>query len=535
MKPFNPGRRFFMAGTAAVTGLLTLPGRGFADSALFPVVDTAQGRLRGAHAAGITSFKGIRYGAPTSGANRFMPPQPVEPWAGVKDALYFSHAAPQMPNGRAFAYDDLIVFDRHPSGLGEDCLAVNLWTPTLDANAKKPVIFVIHGGGYYGGSGNSFGMDGEEMARYADSVVIAVNHRLGAFGFAHLAEFDDRFARSGAVGMMDIVAALAWVKENVAQFGGDPERVLVYGQSGGGAKTSTLLAMPGAEGLIHRAGVMSGSSLRSRTADDGTAAAERLLGELEIPTNELHRLQELPFTRILEAQAQLEAADRALGEAPTSFAPVIDGEAIVRHPFDPDAPAVSHNVPMVISTALDERTYRMPNFDLSDEGLMAYARRRAGDHAEDAVAMYRAEDPDASPHLIQARIDTDLSFRRSAFRQAELKATAGGAPVWTYLWKWPSPAFGGRYGAVHGIDVGLSLHSVRGGLTGASAESLMMADRIASSWAAFAATGNPNNDELPDWPEYTSPERATMIFDTQMSVEYNPRAEIREFWQSIES
>jgi para-nitrobenzyl esterase len=198
---------------------------------MFPVVETARGKLRGLESGGVSIFRGVSYAADTSGENRFMPPQPVEPWSGVRDALHWTDVAPQIPGDRRHVYADLIMVDRNPSGMGEDNLSLNLWTPTIDPNAKKPVIVVLHGGGFYSGSGNSVGMDGEQMARFSGSVVIAINHRLGAFGFLHLAEFGgDDFATSGTVGMQDIVAALGWVRENVAAFGGDPDRVLGYGQ-----------------------------------------------------------------------------------------------------------------------------------------------------------------------------------------------------------------------------------------------------------------------------------------------------------------
>lgn len=515
-------------------GTMLFAGLRPAAAQIFPVVDTAQGKLRGTNAGGVSIFKGIRYGAPTGGANRFRPPQPVQPWTGVRDALHYSEVSPQVPGDRRHDYADLIMFDLQPSGPGEDCLALNLWTPTLDANAKKPVIVVLHGGGFYGGSGNSTGMDGEQMARFADSVVISVTHRLGAFGFLHLPEFGGAdFATSGTAGMQDIVAALGWVRENVAQFGGDPGRVLVFGQSGGGAKTSTLMAMPGAKGLFHRAGVMSGSALRMMPAEMATANARRLLDALDIKRGDVRRLQQLPWQTLLETQAKLEAADRARGEAPRAFAPVLDGIVLPRHPFAPDAPAVSRDVPMIISSALDERTYRMPTNEMSQEQLLGYARRRAGDRAAEVVAMYRDEDPEAKPFVLAARMDSDRSFFRSAFAQAELKAAQGGAPVWKYLWTWPSPAWGGRYGAVHGIDVAPSLHNIRGALNGPNAESLAMADRIASAWDVFAENGDPNNNRLPQWPAYTSNQRATLILDTETRVESDPRAEFRTLWEGI--
>ena len=529
---FASSRRRFI-GAAMVGGLLTVAGPLRAAS-FFPVVETADGQLRGMMVGGIAKFLGIRYGAPTSGANRFMPPQPVAKWAGVRDALKYSDSPPQVPGDRRHAYADLIMFENQPAGPGEDNLALNLWSPTLSGTAKKPVIVVLHGGGFYGGSGNAIGMDGEAMARFSDCVVISVTHRLGALGFLHLPAFGgERFDSSGTVGMQDIVAALRWVKENVAAFGGDPSRVLVYGQSGGGAKTSTLMAMPSGKGLFQRAGVMSGSALRMMPEEIAIANAERLVGALGIAKGDVKALQSVPWTKLLETQATLEAAARAKGEAPSSFAPVVDGTILPRHPFLPDAPAFSRDVPLIVSTVLDERSYRMTDFTMTEEQLLAFARERAGDRAEEVLALYREEDPDEKPFLLAARMDSDIWFRKGAFAQAELKARQNGGKVWSYLWTWPSPAYGGRFGAVHGIDVAPSLHSVRGALNGPSAESVAMADRIAGSWAAFAATGDPNSDYLPDWPAYDITSRATMILSDEPKVVNDPRAQFREIWAEI--
>ena len=515
------------AGLATGAAMMTKPV--FASS-LFPVVETAQGKLRGLTTGGIATFRGIHYGAGTSGVNRFMPPQPVQPWSGIRDALEWSQVAPQIPGDRRSVYADLIMVDRNPSGMGEDNLALNLWSPDLDANAKKPVIVVLHGGGFYSGSGNSVGMDGEQMARFSDSVVIAVTHRLGALGFLHLAEFGgEDFATSATVGMQDIVASLRWVRENVAQFGGDPNRVLVYGQSGGGAKTSVLMAMPGGKGLFQRAGVMSGSALRMMPPEYASRNAKRFMDALEIGRGDVRKLQDVPWTTLLETQARLEAADRAKGEAPGAFAPVVDGIALPRHPWAPDAPDISADVPMIISTALDERAYRMADFDMDEAGLLEFFRTRLNDRAEDALALYRAEDPDAKPFIVAARLDSDRSFRTGAFQQAELKAAQGGAPVWTYLWTEPSPAAGGRFGAVHGIDVAPSLYNTRGALNGSSPEANTLAAAIASMWASFAANGDPNNERLPEWKPYSAPERATLIYNKNLRVEDDPRAEIREY------
>jgi para-nitrobenzyl esterase len=463
-----------------------------------------------------------------------MPPAPVAKWAGVRDATAYGNYAPQLPADRRRAYADLIMYDLQPGGMGEDCLVMNLWTPTLAKNARRPVLVHLHGGGFYAGSGNSPQFDGEMLARFGDAVVITLNHRLGSFGFLNLAELGgERYAQSGAVGMLDIVAALGWIRENVASFGGDPSRVLVFGQSGGGLKTSVLMAMPSAKGLFHRAGVMSGSGVRVATPASSTEAAGVYLKALGLDKASLPRLHALPFQQLLAVQVAMEEADRAKGEAPRAFSPALDGTAIPRHPFDPDAPAVSADVPMIVSTVLDERAYRKVNFDLDEAGLRKYAESVAGADAARVLAMYRDEDSAATPFVLQARIDTDMTFRKAANLQAARKAAAGAAPVYTYLWKVPSPAYGGRYGAPHGTDIGPSLHDIRHGLNGPSAESVRLADQLASAWVSFAATGDPNNARTPRWPAHTLPARGTLVFEGSSAgtgAQDDPRKALREYW-----
>lgn len=509
---------------------------------VFSVVETAQGKVRGLRSGGVHVFKGLRYGADTAGANRFMPPQPVAAWTGVRDATAYGNYAPQMPTDRRHAYADLIAYDLQPGGMGEDCLVLNVWTPSPDVNAKRPVLVHLHGGAFYGGSGNSPQFDGEMMARFGDAVFVTLNHRLGSFGFLNLAGHGDaRYAQSGAVGMLDIVAGLQWVRENIAAFGGDPSRVLVFGQSGGGLKTSTLMAMPAAQGLFHRAGVMSGSGLRVMSQEVSHDLAGRFLAGLQIGKGQLDRLHQMPLEHLLAVQIAFERADRLQGEAPRAFAPVMDGTVIPQHPFDPSAPAISAQVPMIISTTLDERSYRKGNYDLDEAGLLQLTQERVaarpGADAAALLAMYREEDPRATPFVLQARIETDASFRLAANLQAERKAQQqtqeGGVPVWTYLWKTPSPAFGGRLGATHGVDIGPSLHDIRMGLNGPSDENLQLADQLASAWVSFAATGNPNNARTPHWPAFTTAQRSTLVFDgpaSQTRAVDDPRSALRQFW-----
>ncbi len=503
-----------------------------ATTDIFPIVETAEGRLRGLVSGGIKVFKGVPYGADTSGKNRFLPPQPVKPWAGVRDALDYGNVCPQMPGDRRSDYANLIFLDIQPGGMGEDCLNLNVWTPDLSRSAKKPVIVRFHGGGFYGGSSNSPGMDGEMQARHGDCVVVSVNHRLSAFGFLHVADSGApaEFAQSGMAGMLDLVAALRWVNRNIEAFGGDPNRVLIIGQSGGGAKVSGLMAMPAARGLFHRAVQMSGAMLRVAPRERGKATTEALLKGVSLSGADIRKLQAMPFYDLLSAQADMEAAQRARGEAPNSFTPVLDGVALPRHPFDPDAPAISAHVPMIISTTLDERTYRQRNFDETWEGVGKTLSARVGARAPEVLELYRQEDPKASPYLIQSRIISDMG-RGASFAMAERKAALGQAPAYVYLWKAPSPAWGGRYGATHGVDVGPSSREIRGALQGPNPTSARLTDELSSAIVAFAATGSPDSGKLPAWTPYDAATRATMVFDapaTRLEPDY--RGTFRKLW-----
>ncbi|MFO1014311.1 MAG: carboxylesterase family protein [Caulobacteraceae bacterium] len=500
------------------------------EAALFPVVETAEGKVRGMVSGGIKVFRGLRYANPADGANRFRPPQPVTPWAGVRDAWVHGNICPQIPGDRRRAYADLIFNDFQPGGMGEDCLVLNLWTPTLERNAKKPVLVRFHGGGFYGGSSNNPGSDGEVLSRFGDVVVITVNHRLSALGYLYLGD-DGEFADSGAAGMADLVECLRWVKRNAEAFGGDPGRVMILGQSGGGAKVSHLLGMPSARGLFHSAAVMSGSRLTAMSRRAGAETAHNFLKVLGLGAHQIKELQALPFTTLLAAQEEVEAGDRARGEAPRSFSPVL-GEAIPHHPFTPEAPPESHDVPIMVSNTLDERTYREQKFDMTWEDVKRVFDARLGDKAAQVLGAYRDDDPKATPYLIHARMITDSSFRRGAISMAERKAAAGGAPVWSYVWMNPSPAYGGRYGATHASDVPYMMHDMRMPLAGPSAESVRLADELASAFVAMATAGNPNNPRLPDWAPYDAKARTTMLFGSPTQAADDPRRWFREFWDA---
>ncbi|HEY0436071.1 MAG TPA: carboxylesterase family protein, partial [Phenylobacterium sp.] len=497
---------------------------GGGSSKIFQVTEIATGKVQGIANGPVWEFRGIPYGAPTGGKNRFMPPQKPAAWKGVRECFAYTSVCPQTQADIRGEYGQLIMWDRQVGGMGEDCLSLNVWTPNVDRSSKRPVFVSFHGGGFATGSGNAPGFDGKNLAYYADAVVVCVNHRLASFGYTNLvgAGAPDAFRYAGVAGVMDLVASLQWVRDNIESFGGDPSRVMIFGQSGGGAKTSTVLAMPPAKGLFHRAAVQSGSALRLVTPEAGAATAEKFLKQLGIGKANMGDLQKVSWQQVLEAQT-------ASGG---NFSPVIGTDALPRHPFDPTAPPESANVPVIVSTTLEDAALALTNFNLTEDGLRALFDQRWPGKGKELVALYRRYDPGATPFLIQAQAFTDSGARRSAYAQAARKAALGGAPAYVYQWNWRTPAYDGQFGAVHGIDVSASFHSYRDGFFAGSTQGKKMADRLASTWAAFVRTGDPNNGHIPPWKPYSDGQRNVMLFDNDTRQEVNPRAEIRAYWDA---
>jgi para-nitrobenzyl esterase len=487
-------------------------GGGGAPGGIFHTVETTSGKVQGIANGRVKEFKGIPYGASTGGKNRYMAPKKPTPWAGVRNCIGYGPISPQTPASLESDYSMMIAWDRHvgPGGMGEDCLNLNVWTPSVNDHAKRPVLVSFHGGGWATGSGNGPMYDGAQMARLGDVVVVTVNHRLAANGYLHLAGLGapSQFANAGNCGVMDMVASLRWVRDNIERFGGDPGRVMIFGQSGGGSKTSTLLAVPSAKGLFHRAAVQSGSTLRQATSEEASAEAAKLLKTLGIAKSNIASIQTVPWQKLLEAQVASNG----------NFRPVVGDATLPHHPFDPVAPPESADVPVIISTTLHDAALRLTNFNLDEAGCAALFRQRFGAKGGDILSAYRRETSRQTPYLTQAEAFTDATRGNSQI-QALRKAALGKAPVYMYVWDWETPAFDGKFGAVHGHDVEASFHLSRNPIGGAGRkEGRLMSDRLSAAWVAFATTGDPNNSLMPHWPAYDARRRATMVFDNEMKV-----------------
>ncbi len=485
-----------------------------------PIVETANGSLRGATNDGIAVFKGIRYGAPTGGANRFRPPRPVEPWTGVRDADAFAQTAPQQ-----FSFLALGGTKGNRPTIGEDCLGLNVWTPGCD-DARRPVMVWFHGGGFEAGTGSMELYGGDRLARRGDVVVVTVNHRLGVLGHLHLDHLLDDVAGSANVGFLDLAAALEWVRDNIAGFGGDPGNVTIFGQSGGGRKVSLSMAARRTEGLFARGIVQSGSHLRLIETERAADNADRFVAKLglaKLGRDGARALVDLPMDDLLAA------AGRAWGR----FAPAIDGVLFDDHPWSPHAPAWSADLPMLVGTCRTEQSGLLPLgesalLDLSEEDL----DRRLGDwfSSDDVpalVELIRDERPDASAAEVFFTLTTDRSYWLDSLLQLEAKVGQRAGPAWSYQVTWRTPVDGGRTFSPHSLDLPFVFDNVAVAADQVgepTPETAAMAETMSETWLAFARTGDPNHAGIPRWPTYDLDRRATLHLDVPPTVVDDPHA-----------
>ncbi|MBN1907613.1 MAG: carboxylesterase/lipase family protein [Deltaproteobacteria bacterium] len=510
-----------------------------------PLVKTQYGPVRGYINKGIYTFRGVRYGASTGGENRFKPPKAPSPWTEIRDASSYGYRAPQTNPAAPFSMAPdteigkiLLASDgfRVPTPESEDCLFLNIWSPAIDQKEKRPVMVWLHGGGFSMGSSSDLLYDGTNLATRG-AVMVGVNHRLNVFGYTHLGDIaGEEYANSGNAGQLDIIFALKWIQANIDKFGGDPDRVMIFGESGGGAKVCMLLASPAAKGLFHSAVIESGPGIKVEEREPATKAAEALLAELTITKENLAEIHKLPTEKILSAY--FAATAKLSGQG--GFGPVIDPVILPDHPFYPKAPLVSANVPIMVGWNKTESTAFSLGQDelwaLDEEGLRKRVEMIAGADTENLIVLYRKNYPNMSPSSIYFHIASYSGMGSGSVTIAERKMALGKAPAYLYRLDWETPVLGGKLISPHGLEMPFVFDNVDEGgigLSGGGAEAQKMADIMSEAWIAFAATGDPNTPKsgLPLWDPYDSQKRPTMIFDKESRVEFDPLKEQRVIFE----
>jgi para-nitrobenzyl esterase len=535
-------RRSFLGHGALATGVVL--GRGLnlfcedvKGSSPSPVVETAVGKIRGyvqsVAAKNVYTFKGVPYGASTAGLRRFMPPVKPDPWTGVRETVEFGPRCPQTRGGGGGLVPEVEVME-WKGPMSEDCLHLNVWTPGLKGGEKRPVMVWFHGGGYDRGSANFLLYDGRNLAGKHGVVVVGVNHRLNIFGLLYLAELGgEKYAHSGNPALQDLVLALEWVRDNIAHFGGDPSRVTIFGQSGGGAKVSALMGMPAAKGLFHRAIAMSGSQVPAMEVEDASQNTSLVLRALNLYVGQMDKLQELPVGQLLDLSVGRGLALN--GNRPLRFGPVTDGFTLPSAPFDPVASEISASVPLMIGSTETEVTWQADQaYDpLDDTGLRDRLKKtlRVDDAAADRViATYKKNRKKASNLDLYLIAASDAGGMRTGTDiEAERKVMQGKAAVYKYYFQWYSPVRGGQLRSMHTMDIpfAMDIVDIAKSEVGEGKERQPLADKMSAAWAAFAATGKPGTKLLPDWPAFNLESRPTMVFNNECKVVNDPYREER--------
>lgn len=545
-------RRLFLSQLSLAGAVAATAGFGFTTARRpdeFIETEINTGRIKGVRSDGVNVFKGVPYGGKISGDRRFRRPAPLQPWTGVRDATQFGAPAIQAPR-------------RNEPAPSEDCLFLNVWTPAND-NKKRPVMFYSHGGGFVGGSGAAQGQDGSNLARNFDVVVVQTNHRLGLLGFLYLDEIAGQdYAGSGNMGMLDIADGLKWVNQNIAQFGGDPNNVMIFGESGGGAKTSCLYTMPAAAPYFNKASIESGPGVRMTTKETAAETTAMLLKELNIAPKDWKKLLDIPASDLLAMQAKLpfvppfiektnnrEAMQRSAG----GFGPVVDGVVLPQHPFDPVAPEISKNKPLLVGWNEDEHTFfawerkDTESFKMDFEGLKKKLEPRYGENTDKLIETYRKANPNASAPDVFVAISSIAMMGLGSVTIAERKVKQGGAPVYLYNFGYKSekkiPGTDYAMGTPHAMDISFKFNNEippRDGSApkesffgGNNPDRFVASHHFAELWTTFAKTGKPAAKDVPEWPAYNLNERPTMRIDTKCEVINSRFAQELAVWRSL--
>lgn len=505
------------------------------------IAQTQYGKVQGFILRGIYNFRGIPYGANTGGKNRFMPPQKPQPWDGILPAVWWGNSAPQvMENKYANAWASFVDHWNYDD-VSEDCLKLNIWTPSISDGIKRPVLVWLHGGGFSSGNGiEQDGYSGENLSRKGNIVFVSLNHRLGAFGFSDLSGTGkENYAYSGNVGMLDIIAALEWIRDNIANFGGDPGNVTIMGQSGGGAKVCVLCNMPAAKGLFHKAVALSGSSLKGMNKEISRKIGEYILKEAGLKSDEVDKLQEMPW------KDYLQLADKALrkynqenkgnnGIMRLGYAPVADGVTLTSGDFFAESDGLSSDVPMIISSTFHEWSMSRNNTEMEEisaekaiemlKGQIGFGGN-LGEKAEEIYHAYAKIFPKAKPIEIMTLI---ISNRKNVIETANAKVLQK-APVYVAWFGWEPPLFNNRMRAFHCLDICFWFANTDVMLThtGGGKHPRALSDKMSDALLNFMKTGNPNGGSLPNWPKYTKEKGETMVLKDKSEVLNDPDREAR--------
>ena len=503
------------------------------------VADTQYGKVKGFTLRGIHQFRGIPYGADTSGANRFMAPKKPDPWKDTFPAIWWGNSAPQIMENRyvnAFAsfrdhwnYDDV----------SENCLRLNIWTPGINDGKKRPVLVWLHGGGFVNGNAiEQDGYMGENLSRFGDIVFCSLNHRLGPMGYSNLAGAGgEKYAASANAGMLDIVAALEWVRDHIAGFGGDPANVTIIGQSGGGVKVTTLTAMPSAKGLVHKAIVLSGAALRAGDKEYSLKLGSYILKEAGLKPKEIDKLQQMPWMDYYmiankAAKKLMDESGPGEGMMRRGYNPVPDGTFLPRDPYYPEPTPMAADIPMMICSTFNEFTPMDPALDnITLDEVKEKLKQRfgflpgLGDKSGEVVDAYARVFQGKKPVEIMSLV---ISNRKNTVALADAKAKQP-APVYVAWFGWQPPLFDSRIRAFHCLDICFWFYNTDLMLThtGGGARPRSLSDKMARSLVQFMKTGSPNGGGLPDWPKYTNANGETMVLDDVPAMKNDPDREAR--------
>ena len=498
------------------------------------VLDTESGKVRGYIHNGIYTYKGIPYAE----ADRFMPPSKPKAWEGVRSSLTYGPVCPLVDPTTSVNDETEFVFNHNWGYPNEDCLRLNVWSPAVKAsspgNTKRPVMVWLHGGGHTAGSSQELpSYDGENLSRSGDVVVVSINHRLNILGFLDLSAYGEKYKSSANVSIMDIVSALEWVKTNIENFGGDPNNVTIFGQSGGGGKVNTLMHAPSAKGLFHKAIIQSGGlGLKFHEKEITQKVASLVLADLGLQPSQVDSLQRIPFALLAAAgkkalakiNEDLRAAGKITGVFGLSWGPGHDGTFLPYQPTDPQAKSFSSNIPLLIGSTKNEFMASLFMPALRNANVTA-VRDHISTQYGDKTDAYIAAVKKAYPNDTKATdlIDVDDMFRRSALRMADLRVAASSAPVYMYLFTWQSPVMDGVYKSLHCMEIPFVFNNIARceEMTGGGKDAYVLAEKVSKAWVNFARNGNPNHAGLPAWQNYTTQNGATMIFDNQCVEKYH--------------